>query len=442
MWRRFIRDMLGSPQPPRQGWGVEAVAEETATDPGTGETVLVRPFPPAVSGWSTVGFMDQERAEAHARLAMQSSIPHTVRVRAVAPRIVYDLPPSVERPDTMAVGDAVVCLLQLCETLAHAHAAGWAGLRHGPSDVRIHEGQITVVLPHLPGDVPGSSAYTGGTSVQDDVATAIGLLSDLLAGGGAGSLRRMYSTFDDDQDLDKAPVLPEYIPLIAALDGDVPTSAVELAERLLPLAPSDWSVRVARLPRVTDVSPAIDWDRLIELGQEAIAELEQPPRGLVEAATRKSRDDRYIRCPLGAALHHRAVMAYQRGDLVAALTDLERAVQLDPWARSLTTRAMVHQALGNVAAAVADEDGAVSAVTADQFGSMNNPADVARAFYVRAVRRFRAADLPGAADDLRAATETLAECRGWAQPVPEDLIDRVMNAYARVHRMSTQRRVD
>ncbi|MEQ1506343.1 MAG: hypothetical protein ABMB14_29200, partial [Myxococcota bacterium] len=320
--------------------------------------------------------------------------------------------------------------------LSKAHAGGWAGLRVDVHDVRtVRDGdgwRIAAVLPHLSprGKFARTAAHWEEPRVRGDLRTAVGFFADLATG-----------TIPDPWQYWSGTAVPEVgdpalqAALQEVLDGDgCPVAdAAGLAALVLPLIPELAAV-VERMPRVSRVRIRHDWDRLVALGE---AELAEAPA------------DRFKTLPLAAAYHQRAVERMEAGDRPAAIRDLDRAVELDCGPKHLTTRAMARRSTDDLERAIAGVRRVESALYAtwlwrgpgeevtvrDEFGlatvafwhpthqEPQVPYDdggwrlvpgaeqghVARALYVRAVWRFEARDVDGAAADLDLAERLLGE---------------------------------
>jgi tetratricopeptide (TPR) repeat protein len=101
----------------------------------------------------------------------------------------------------------------------------------------------------------------------------------------------------------------------------------------------------------------MDFDLAIRLGE---AELDE------QLGSSPGREDRlpFVMVPLAAAYHHRACVAWSRGDRDQAARDLARAIELDAHARYLTTAALWSEAGGDLDAAAEHHDRAVAATLA------------------------------------------------------------------------------
>lgn len=392
--------------------------QERGIDVETGTPVLVYPVQ---SKWAVGKLLEQEKNETTARLAAPLHSPWLLPVLLSTPRVVFASPPPATRPDVpLSTPEAVECLLQLCDVLSRAHAAGIVGVGADVHDVRVHREneawRITVVLPHLPPRGRGSHAdlppYTL-TPVRRDLWTAVSFFRHLLAG---------HAPQANDRFRDPDPPLPPFgddaaHTVLSALLSDQETvpgipDVASLAERMRPLArvPADWQSRVAAMPHVTSVSTPRDWDRLIELGE-------------AERLTCEDTRLAYVTYPLAAAYHQRALVARARGDLDAAMRDLDKAVSVDTCARYYVTRGVVRAARGDHDGALSDYEVAVPAADATEptdgvsewAWEPPDPLERARARYARGVARYRKGDLPGACDDLQT---TLQTTRFLAGPPP------------------------
>ncbi len=395
-------------------------------------------------GWSA-HFVEREAIESAARAAMSIESPWLLPVVSASP-VVYAGSIEGARPDApLPVAHAVECLLQLCDVLSRAHAAGWVGLAVDLHDVRVFgEGdawRVSVVIPHLPARGRFSHRYwTHRSPVRNDLCTAALLLRDLVVGHvpeplsmwghGHAYLREEIPSLGDDRMRARLVELFDH-------ENHAPSinCAASLAEAVLPLArdPAAWRARIVAMPRRTPTAMRRNWDRLIELSE---AELTERP------------GDGYVVLPLAAAWHQRACVAFARGDLTAALADLDRCLALDRWCRYLVTRGSIREAGGDLRGALEDFTEAVDSVRLhgpwNLDDDLNLPAshwlsadgfsagafeDGARALYARGVTRYRLGDLDGAHQDLTDAASDaydLSHGDGSARFAFATLIDRAL----------------
>lgn len=395
-------------------------------------------------GWGA-RFVEREAIETAARVAMSIESPWLLPVVSASP-VVYAGSIEGARPDApLAVADAVECLLQLCDVLARAHAAGWVGLAVDSHDVRVFRDgngwRVSVVIPHPP--TRGRYAHADwmrASPVRGDLCTAVLFLRDLVVGhvpepfvmwgDGTGYARAVLPPLGDEGVRARLERLRD--------DGDETpsiTDAASLAEAVLPLArdPEAWRAKIDAMPRRAPTALRRDWDRLVALGE---AELAERPR------------DAYVVLPLAAAWHQRACAAFARGDSAAALADLDRCLALDRWCRYLVTRGTVREAGGDLRGALEDFSEAVDSVrlhgpwnhdddlnlssshwlSEDGF-SAGASEDGARALYARGVTRYRLGDVDGACDDLTDAASNAYDPShgdGSARFAFADLIDRAL----------------
>lgn len=381
-------------------------------------------------------FVARVELETAARVAMGIDSPWLVPVRSWDP-VVHAEPPPAERPDhPLSPREAAICLVQLCDVLSKAHAGGWAGLEvdvHDVMTVRDGDGwRIAVVLPHLPprGKFGRAVGRWEEPRVRADLRTAVGFFADLVTGTIPDPWRYWSGTAVPEVG---DPALQAALQEVLDGDGCPVSDAAGLASLVLPLA-SELAAVVERMPRVSRVRIRHDWDRLVALGE---AELAQRP------------GDSFKTLPLAAAYHQRAVERMEAGDLPVAIRDLDRAVELDPGPKHLTTRAMARRSTDDLDRAIAEVRRVESGLYAmwlwrgpgeevtvrDELGLATvahwhpthrepqvpyddggwrlvpgaEQAHVARALYVRAVWRFEARDVDGAAADLDLAEGLLQE---------------------------------
>lgn len=366
-------------------------------------------------GWGA-RFVEREAIETAARVAMSIESPWLLPVVSASP-VVYAGSIEGARPDVpLPVADAVECLLQLCDVLSRAHAAGWVGLAVDLHDVRVFRDgdgwRASVVIPHLPARERFSHRYwTHRSPVRNDLCTAALLLRDLVVGHVPEPLSmwgHAHAYLDGEiPSLGDELVRARLVELFDR-ENHAPsiTDAASLAEAVLPLArdPDAWRVKNDAMLKRAPSALRRDWDRLTELGE---AELTERP------------GDAYVVLPLAAAWHQRACVAFARGDAAAALADLDRCLALDRWCRYLVTRGSIREAGGDLRGALEDYTEAVDSIrlhgpwnvdddldlpssrwlSADGF-SPGAYEDGARALYARGVTRYRLGDLDGAYGDL------------------------------------------
>jgi tetratricopeptide (TPR) repeat protein len=112
--------------------------------------------------------------------------------------------------------------------------------------------------------------------------------------------------------------------------------------------------RKARERRIAGINPAgrstpgakLDWDAIILVHEAQL-----------EATSATDEDRRFITLPLATAYHQRASRSSARGDALAGLGDIDRAIEIDPFFMPYrTTRAVLLDALGRLTDAYREID--------------------------------------------------------------------------------------
>ncbi|MFK7991933.1 MAG: hypothetical protein AB8I08_38305 [Sandaracinaceae bacterium] len=181
------------------------------------------------------------------------------------------------------------------------------------------------------------------------------------------------------------------------LDTTAPRAFIRtLAERAkVPPPDFDW-------PAAGSVDALVDFDVAIERAE-----------AVVSGATDERDPARfYGTLPLAAALHHRACQRWQAGDADGARQDAERAVELDPHARYLTSAALFADGDDRAAAlhdravaalAAPDHEDGIRLTDSGRDTPEREARDAARTRTARAVFRVHTGDKSGARTDLEAA---------------------------------------
>lgn len=161
------------------------------------------------------------------------------------------------------------------------------------------------------------------------------------------------------------------------------------------------SLKQATLESRSMRTPPVNFDRAIELGEETYADVD-------------SQDyyDVVFTWPLAAAYHHRGCVRW-KDQHPGACTDLDRAIEIDPCARHLTTRALVAEARGEDAGSLHDR--AFAALTEGRNEPDDPPdrrqRDECRTALSRAAFRHRNGDTAGAIEDLQFVKSRWAQLR-------------------------------
>ncbi len=349
----------------------------------TGAPVLIEPrHPPNL--WEYM-----LETETRARMVASAAPPFVVEVLLAGPRVVYSEPPAGAPYGTFSRGEAAGLALQACEAAAWLHAAGIAGLRFDPFNLRVAgKGASARIYWLVPCADDLAMISTGERLIYP--AQAIDSRFDAVESDIRGVVRFFLSLLPAESRIS-----------IDNVDhGRVVPDMAALARRFLPLVPASTDVvdRVAALPSVTSVPRLrFDWDHVIADGEARLARI---TRDQARA---------YITLPLAAAYHQRACREWARGDRAAALRDAERAVALDRDFLSYeVTRAVLLDALGRGEEAYLSIDRALrrSARRSPQsapWGGALPDADLARAHALRGSIALRRGDPAGAAVDLRRA---------------------------------------
>lgn len=465
----------------REAWdGVDAV------DESTGDAVLIHPRKRGVYGNE---FVAETEAETAARVVERLAHPCLARVRCAAPRVVIDAPPADDAPRPLATPDIAACALQLLDAVARLHAEGVADISCRPRDLRVmRDGdgwRVTLLHPPLPRakfdwafllmpagfvrydpvlrDLAAAAAFTATLGTphrppKDWVAERLRAWP-ALADTALDATLRLFERRPDPpppppsaEDESTYETFPGKLPPPPAPESappDLPRTARDLAEALLPFAPPHprWASLVAAMPRVARVKAVHDWDLLIARGEAA--RVEEPLRQARWLADFRASDPKYagyepivetdrhlyIDLPLAAAYHGRACASLARGERDVAARDLDRAVALDPTTAHLATRGHLRALGGDLAGAREDHDRAVAAGPPLREDSSNEYPSVdaapacrsslalamARALYGRARLRLDEADARGALDDLERAERYLADAAIWVELPPDDL---------------------
>jgi hypothetical protein len=308
----------------------------------------------------------------------------------------------------LSVAEAVDATIELIELEAIARVEGvWINVRHAWLE-RDASGHVRVrlvapvnwfysspneLLHLLAGLIGHRYAVTGirtpRVTIDEPPQALVGLLREW------DDLRQ----YPKDQTL--APDIPALLSLLLPFAGNRERAAETIA-------------LVTRLPSQRRAED-FDLDLAIRLGEEALAD--RPP-----PSTHWYDPERGRRFVLASLLHRRACFAIARGDASLALTDVEKAIELDAHPEYLTTLALLRERRGDVAAAESTHDRACAAAVhlapwpeRAEDGSESKPPlrdydlraswpkKVARTLHARGVFRARSGDVAAAREDLAAS---------------------------------------
>lgn len=312
-------------------------------DRTTGASVLIEPRERPSD--RSADWLGEMKREIGARVVASCAPPFVVDVLHVGPGVVYAEPPLATPRGTFTRAEAAELALQACEAAARLHAAGIAGLKVDPWNLRVSG---TGGYSRVHWLVPGSAMQQTSPSIF--LGTGIANMEELDRWVGNGldldvcldmcgiidfffSLRSMNSRSLKDDAEEVA-----LVHMLMGAGGSELPSVAGLARSLLSLVPAsaDTTNRVAALPVVT-AAPRLcfdfDWDDVIADGEAELARVDG--------------DRDFIGYPLAAAYHQRACRAWAAGDRIAALHDTERALALDGnFLRYMNTHAVMLDGLG------------------------------------------------------------------------------------------------
>ncbi|TKD00910.1 hypothetical protein [Polyangium fumosum] len=359
--------------------------------------------------------------EAVARRVQALASPYTVPVLQVGPGIVFAAPPPACPRPSLPIEAAAACALQACDVVARLHEQGCGRLGFGPSHLRLVEQSGDLQVRWLVPGVADLDLLEALETTDDCEAEAMHPRWGLNVDPIQHDLWQLAFFFFSLLAMDtraQAALEPDRREALRTLtqirDGGPEAGGIQDAAAMAGL----FTV-LARLPRagveplpVVRVLPRLypDWDEVIVEG-EAMLE---------EARLQRERDSHrdwvvYVKLPLAAAYHQRASRAWARGDVGAALGDVDRALALDDHAPYHTTRAVLLDMLdrrteARAAIATAFKVDARQENTQPPWGEQdtdNNAKNVerARAHLTRGILALRERSLDAAEEDLRRAEE-------------------------------------
>lgn len=361
-------------------------------------------------------FVLTEQLESAARAAASIDRPWIAKIASAKQPIAYACEPLQSRPDApLSVEQAAECATQVCVVLAELHARGWVGLSHDTRAIRVlrderdrERWRAEVVVPPMPRELRFVESrveleredYWSLPLVDRDLCNVVAFFVDLLAGYVPQERWR--------------PTTPTKFALPTTLTRDAlralralqrgthvnscPRNAATLAAIFASLTPDPaaWSETIASLPHARPLELTRDWKRLCALGE---AEREE--------VSRHNKDKYpYVALPLANAWHQRAVELYEARQWSDALECIDRCIEIDPFARYITTKGTIQWAAGAYAAAIETFGVAIKRANGRE-AKPNVKIERARALYARAVARMCVADQSGARRDLGAASRAL-----------------------------------
>jgi tetratricopeptide (TPR) repeat protein len=342
-WTRLWFDQIAPGLSPKDGYWIAGIERRT------GARVQIHPRSGlALWAWDLA-------IEAVARRVQALALPYTLPVLHVGPGVVFAAPPLVQPRPSLAIEEAAACALQACEATAHLHAQGCGPLVFGPSHLRLveesGEWQIRWRVPgvvdldmfealEVSDDRSREQAHQRWQSDVDPIERDLWQIAFFFFSLLAADAQR-------GEALD--PERGEVLRTLTRIRDEGPSAstihdAASMAGLFVVLARLP-AMRAEALP-VVRVLPRLypDWDMVIAEGEAWLAsESERLRRIWLE----------HIQLPLAVAYHQRASRAWARGDLDAALGDVDRALALDDHAPYHTTRAVLLDALDRRAEALA-----------------------------------------------------------------------------------------
>jgi len=322
------------------------------TDRQTGQRVYIHP-----RGF-TYAWVHDLAIETVAQRVKALALRHTVPVLHVGPGIVYAAPPPAARRPSLPLEAAAACAQQACDVAARLHEQGCGRLSFGPSHLRLVQESGDWQIRWL---VPGEPEL--------DLLEALEIADDRTAEVDHPRWRWPYvapipydlwqlaffffsllapdARTGRDLDADRR----EALRMLMRIRDEGPEAAglhdAATMAGLFALLARSPTLSAKPLP-VVRVFPRLypDWDEVIVDGEALLKEIR------LEAKQGSDLDaSEHIQLPLAAAYHQRASRSWARGDLEAALGDVDRALELDDHAPYHTTRAVLLDALGRRAEA-------------------------------------------------------------------------------------------
>ncbi|MDI1436940.1 hypothetical protein [Polyangium sorediatum] len=358
--------------------------------------------------------------ETVARRVQALASPYTVPVLQVGPGIVFAAPPPVCPRPSLPIEAAAACALQACDVMARLHEQGCGRLGFGPSHLRLVEQsgglQIRWLVPGvadldllealealaIEDDCEAEAMHPRWRSNVDPIQHDLWQLAFFFFSLLAMDMRTQGAFEPDRREALRT--------LTQIRDGGPEAGGIHDAAAMAGL----FAV-LAHLPRagaeplpVVRVLPRLypDWDEVIVEGEAMLEE------ALLQRERGSHRDWVYsVKLPLAAAYHQRASRTWARGDVGAALGDVDRALALDDHAPYHTTRAVLLDMLdrrteARAAIATAFKVDARQPPWGEQ-DTDNNAKNVerARAHLTRGILALRERSLDAAEADLRRAEE-------------------------------------
>jgi tetratricopeptide (TPR) repeat protein len=366
-----------------------------------------------------IAWGEDVRREAVARTVMALGLPVCVPVLHAGPGVVYAEPAAAGRWPSLSVAQAAECTLAVCEAVAHLHAAGCGEeLQFGPGNLRIcGDGRVAWVVPGVSTLATVDEHRLGQReALEEELARTFGrkrVTDDWYLDPVRRALWSLTGVFFGLTSVQAAARAGAPAKTLATVFQKKTTTAevtdvAGLGRVLLALVedPAGWAERVARLPAVP-VVPRLryDWDAIVADGEALMA---TPPEDRFVA-----RHPEYVTVPLAAAYHQRASRIFNNsGDAAGALGDARLAVKWDATASHRTTRAVILEATGELAAARAEIDAAFATAPLTAPGEEEyryveplEPPELARAFAARGSIALRERAFAQAEEDLRRAWE-------------------------------------
>ncbi len=278
-------------------------------------------------------FLDVTAMRAQARLVRELDDPRVARVLSVDPVVLEAAPAEHPLIAHREIIDAAIELVDVTSRLMHA------GVGVSPSLAWIERDERGVARIRVPAPIGGFWLH----ELHPRRWHADGAVSGI-----GGWVRRMTK-----EAAGRARSAPRgLLACVRALPHD---DTRALLAALAPYASDpDRALRRAAdiVPLPARPRPLIDLEAGIEAGERAFAAIDQLPERL----------RRFVIWPLAAAHHHRGCLAWERGDRDAARREVARAIELDPYARYLTTAALFAERCGETALAAELHDRAVSVI--------------------------------------------------------------------------------